>query len=154
MPPRVPLLLATLAAAALLTTQPALAAAPAATVPFAADSGDPCERGSTAGTLEWVTGPVIRPTVKVSGTLSDDPDFSACAPDAMHSRAAFTAYHGTDRVAGGQVKADDATVPVELALSDATGVRTIDRVVVQVCRFSNSPVGISYCGSPKEYKAP
>ncbi|MBB5081656.1 hypothetical protein [Nonomuraea endophytica] len=150
---RVPLLLAAVAATGLLTAQPATATT-AATVPYAADSGDSCKRGSTEGSLEWVTGPVIKPTVKVTGTLSDEREFSTCAPDALYSRASFSAYHGSDKVAGGQVKADDATVPVALTLADASGVRTIDRVVVQVCRYSNSPVGISYCGPAKEYKAP
>ncbi|MFE0153980.1 hypothetical protein ACFWY5_43050 [Nonomuraea sp. NPDC059007] len=152
---RVPLLLAAVAATGLLTAQPATAnATAAATVPYAADSGDSCKRGSTEGSLEWVTGPVIRPTVKVAGTLSDEREFSICAPDGMYSRASFSAYHGSDKVASGQVKADNATVPVALTLSDASGVRSIDRVVVQVCRYSNSPVGISYCGPAQEYKAP
>ncbi|MEV4898918.1 hypothetical protein AB0K48_57305 [Nonomuraea sp. NPDC055795] len=150
---RVPLLLAAVAATGLLTAAPATAA-PAATVPYAADSGDSCKRGFTEGTLEWVTGPVIRPTVKVAGTLSDERELSICAPDDMYSRASFSAYHGADKVAGGQVKADNATVPVALTLADASGVRSIDRIVVQVCRYSNSPVGISYCGPAQEYKAP
>jgi hypothetical protein len=27
-------------------------------------------------------------------------------------------------------------------------------VTVQVCRYSNSPIGISYCGKQQEYKIP
>ncbi|MEO3885473.1 hypothetical protein [Nonomuraea sp. B5E05] len=137
--------------AVLLTAQPAAAQA---TVEFSADSGDQCRHGVTEGTLEWVEGPVIRPAVQVRGTLSDSAGPSICGPDEMHSRAAFTAYNGATVVDSEEVKADDATVAVSIGLSDPTGVTSIDRVVVQVCRYSNSPFGTSYCGKAAEYKMP
>lgn len=143
--------LAATIAAVLLAAQPAAAQA---TVEFSADSGDQCRRGVTEGTLEWVEGPVLRPAVEVEGTLSDSARPSICAPDDMHSRATFTAYNGATAVDSEEVKADDASVAVSIVLSDATGVASIDRVVVQVCRYSNSPIGTSYCGEATEYKAP
>ncbi|TDE23992.1 hypothetical protein E1295_45585 [Nonomuraea mesophila] len=143
--------LAAALAALLLTAQPASARA---TVEFAADSGDRCRHGVTEGTLEWVEGPVIRPAVQVEGTLSDSDPLSICAPDDMHSVVTFTAYHGDTVVASGTQKADDATVKVSLGLSDATGVTSIERVVVQVCRYTNSPIGTGYCGEAAEYKMP
>ncbi|MEQ4723853.1 hypothetical protein [Nonomuraea sp. B19D2] len=140
------------AAAALLTTQPAMAAQ--SVVTFYADSGDQCVRGVTEGTLEWVEGPVVRPTVKVDGSLADDAANSSCAPDGMYSTATFSAYKGSSLVDSETAKADDGKVALSFALSDPTGVTAIDRVVVQVCRFSSTPVGISYCGRVAEYKAP
>ncbi|TDD10830.1 hypothetical protein [Nonomuraea diastatica] len=137
--------------AVLLTAQPAAARA---TVEFFADSGDQCRHGVTKGTLEWVEGHVIRPVVQVKGTLSDSAGPSICAPDEMHSRATFTAYNGATVVDSEEAKADDATVLVTIGLSDPTGVTSIDRVVVQVCRYSNSPIGTSYCGEAAAYKMP
>ncbi|MFI6734080.1 hypothetical protein ACIBI9_14210 [Nonomuraea sp. NPDC050451] len=139
-------------AAGLLTAQPALAAQAAVT--FHADSGDQCLRGVTEGTLEWVEGPVVRPTVRVDGSLADDAPVSSCAPDGMYSQATFSAYKGATLVDSQAVKADDGKVAIALALSDPAGVTAIDRVVVQVCRFSSTPIGISYCGRAAEYKAP
>ncbi|MET7329438.1 hypothetical protein [Nonomuraea sp. NPDC005650] len=139
-------------AAGLLAAQPATAAH--AAVAFHADSGDQCLRGVTEGTLDWVDGPVVRPTVKVDGSLTDDAPFSACAPDGMYSQATFSAYKGGTLVDSEAVKADDGKVAIAFALSDPAGVTAIDRVVVQVCRYSSTPVGISYCGQAAEYKAP
>ncbi|MGV9376937.1 hypothetical protein ACWDRB_14040 [Nonomuraea sp. NPDC003707] len=135
-------------AAGLLTAQPAIAAQ--AAVPFHADSGDQCLRGVTEGTLEWAEAPLV----KVDGFLADDAPISSCAPDGMYSQATFSAYKGTTLVDSEAVKADDAKVAIAFALSDPAGVTAIDRVVVQVCRFSSTPVGISYCGKAAEYKAP
>jgi hypothetical protein len=136
----------------LLGTQPAMAAQ--ASVEFSADSGDQCGRGVTEGTLDWLEEPVIRPIVQVKGTLADDPDISPCAPDQMHSRATFTAYNGDTIVDSETLRADDGTVELDFELSDPNGVTAIDRVVVQVCRFPNSPIGTSYCGKAAEYKTP
>ncbi|MBF8184638.1 hypothetical protein ITP53_02525 [Nonomuraea sp. K274] len=140
-------------AAGLLAAQPAVAAAQAA-VKFYADSGDPCGRGVTEGTLDWREGPVIRPIVQVEGTLVDDAGFSPCAKDELHSRATFSAYKSDLLVDTETVKADNGTVPLSFGLSDANGVTAMDRVVVRVCRFSNTPIGISYCGKAAEYKMP
>ncbi|MGN9841026.1 hypothetical protein ACTMTI_23165 [Nonomuraea sp. H19] len=139
-------------AAGLFTAAPPVAAQ--AAVKFYADSGDSCRRGVTEGTLEWVDGPVVRPTVKVAGYLADEPINSPCAQDAMLSTATFSAYNGTTLVDREAYKADNERVALSFALSDATGVTAIDRVVVQVCRYSTSPIGISYCGKATEYKTP
>ncbi|TMR11505.1 hypothetical protein ETD86_35550 [Nonomuraea turkmeniaca] len=139
------------AAAALLAAQPAVAQA---MVKFYADSGDSCRRGVTEGTLDWVEGPVIRPTVRVSGYLADEGVNSPCAQDGMLSRATFSAYNGTTLVDSEAYKADDQRIVLSFALSDPSGVTAINRVVVQVCRFSVTPIGISYCGRAAQYKAP
>ncbi|MEU7836294.1 hypothetical protein [Nonomuraea sp. NPDC049129] len=139
------LALGALVAAALLTVQ-SVASAQAA-VRFHADSGDSCFRGITEGTLDW-------PTVKVDGYLSDDAALSPCSRDGMYSSAVFSAYNGTTLVDSETYKADDAQVPLSFSLSDPAGVAAIDRVVVQVCRFSSSPIGVSYCGKAAEYKMP
>ncbi|TMR94101.1 hypothetical protein [Nonomuraea basaltis] len=144
--------LGVMVAAGLLTAQPAVAAQ--AVVKFYADSGDSCRRGAAEGTLDWVTGPVVRPTVRVDGYLADDPVNAPCAPDGMLSRATFSAYNGDTLVDSEAVKADDQRISLSFALSDPAGVTAIDRVVVQVCRFSATPIGISYCGKAAEYKMP
>jgi hypothetical protein len=146
------LILTTAVAATLLTAQPAVAAQ--AVVPFSADSGDRCRHGVTEGTLDWVVGPVIRPTVEVEGYLSDGAFASVCGVDGLYSLVTFTAYHGKDLVDSEVSKVDDGKVELSFGLSDPTGVTGIDRVVVQVCRFNNSPIGISYCGLAQEYQAP
>lgn len=146
------LALGALVAAGLPAVQPVASAQ--AAVQFHADSGDSCFRGITEGTLDWPAGPGIRPTVKVDGYLSDDATLSPCARDGMYSSAVFNAYNGATLVDSETYKADDAQVPLSFTLSDPAGVAVIDRVVVQVCRFSSSPIGVSYCGKAAEYKMP
>ncbi|MGP3960606.1 hypothetical protein ACTWPT_31815 [Nonomuraea sp. 3N208] len=141
----------TAAAAALLAAQPAAAQA---VVKFYADSGDSCRRGVTEGTLDWVEGPVVRPTVRVSGYLADEGVNSPCAQDGMFSKATFSAYNGDTLVDSETYKADNQRIVLSFALSDPSGVTAINRVVVQVCRFSVTPIGISYCGRAAEYKMP
>ncbi|MEV0388857.1 hypothetical protein [Nonomuraea sp. NPDC050643] len=138
--------------AGLLAAPPAMAAQ--AAVNFSADSGDRCRRGVTEGTLERYDGPVVRPLVNVEGILSDEALPTVCFPDDMHSTVTFSGFRGADLVDSEAYKADNEQVKFAFGLSDPTGVRAIDRVVVQVCRFSNSPVGISYCGTAQEYKIP
>ncbi|MFC5828382.1 hypothetical protein [Nonomuraea insulae] len=145
------LTMSALLATGLLAATPAMAAVP---VDFSADSGDSCRRGITEGTLERYDGPVVRPLVNVEGLLSDSARPTVCNPDEMYSTASFSAYRGKDLVDSETYKADDEQIKFAFSLSDSTGVRIIDRVVVQVCRYSNSPVGISYCGSAQEYKIP
>ncbi|MGR6920643.1 hypothetical protein ACU635_40945 [[Actinomadura] parvosata] len=142
-------------AAGLLAASPASAASAASaaeTVPFAADSGDTCRRGVAEGTLERYDGPVLHPAVNVEGVLSDEALPTICFPDDMHSTVAFSGYRGADLVDSETYKADDEQVKFAFELSN--GLLSIDRVIVQVCRFSNSPVGISYCGKAQEYKIP
>ncbi|WP_156325791.1 hypothetical protein [Nonomuraea sp. SBT364] len=142
-------------AAALLVVQPATAHADArAAVKFYADSGDSCPHGVTEGVLDWVEGPVVKPVVRVDGSLSDSGPLSVCRADDMYSRASFTAYNGTGVVHSESVKADDQKIAFSFALADPAGVTAIDRVVVRVCRYSDTPIGISYCGPAATYKRP
>ncbi|MEV0161536.1 hypothetical protein [Nonomuraea fuscirosea] len=145
------LTMSTVLAAGLLAAPPALAAQ---AVPFSADSGDSCRRGFTEGTIERYDGPVIRPRVDVEGLLSDEATPTICRPDDMHSLTTFSAYRGSELVDSATQKADDEQVKFTFSLSDQGSVRTIDRVVVQVCRRSNSPIGIGYCGKAQEYRIP
>ncbi|GAA3568187.1 hypothetical protein GCM10022419_056300 [Nonomuraea rosea] len=145
------LVLGAVVSAGVLGAQPVVAAAG---VPFAADSGDQCRRGVTEGTLERVQGPVIRPIVQVEGALADDGVISPCAPDGMYSQATFAGYNGGTLVDRESVKVDDGKIALSFGLSDPAGVTKIDAVIVQVCRFSSSPIGISYCGKQQSYKIP
>jgi hypothetical protein len=144
-------------AAGLLAAPPALAtthAAAQAPVSFSADSGDSCRRGFTEGTIERYDGPVIRPVLLVQGLLSDEGGPTVCFPDELYSTATFRGFRGTDPVDTETFKADNEQAKLSFQLADATGVRTIDRVTVQVCRFPTTPFGISYCGKEQEYKIP
>ncbi|GAA4917697.1 hypothetical protein GCM10023334_019570 [Nonomuraea thailandensis] len=136
-------------AAGLLAAPPAVAAE---AVKFAADSGDTCRRGVAEGTLERYDGPVIRPVVNVEGLLSDEALPTICFPDDLHSTVTISGYRGADLVDSETYKADDEQVKFAFQLSN--GLLSIDRAVVQVCRHSNSPMGISYCGKAQEYKIP
>ncbi|MCG5215572.1 hypothetical protein [Streptosporangium sp. KLBMP 9127] len=144
-----PLLLAL--AIGLLTAQPAAAQSLDTDVPFAADSGDSCRRGSTEGVLTWVDGPVIRPTVRVRGHLRDEGEFSPCALDRLFSLATYSAYAGGILVDSEQHKVDNGRIDLAFTLS---GVGGIDRVTVSVCRQTSSSPGIGYCGKLQEYKRP
>jgi hypothetical protein len=151
-----------LAAATALTAlaAPATAAAdPTAPQKFYANSGDRCVYGHTEGTLTWQgTRPPVYPTVLVEGTVTDEPSRNAptaCNDDRMFTVASFVAYTGRTIVDFAQVRADNATTGIRDVLGESnTSATTIDRVVVQVCRFSTSPIGISYCGSPQTYPLP
>ncbi|MEV4799653.1 hypothetical protein AB0K18_06515 [Nonomuraea sp. NPDC049421] len=138
-------------AAGLLAAPPAMAAE---AVPFAADSGDSCLRGSTEGTIQRYDGPVIRPRVDVEGVLTDEGGPSICSPDDRYSTATFSGFRGSELVDSETYKVDNDQIKFSFSLSDTLGVRTIDRVVVQVCRHSDPPIGISYCGKAQEYKIP
>lgn len=149
---------AALAAATAVVTlglSPAAASAAQAAgpvVPFSADSGDRCRHGVTEGTLEWVTGPVVRPTVRVEGYVADSADTSLCPADGLYSTAAITAYDEKGIVDRDVRKADDGKREFAFELSDSTGVRRLERVVVRVCRHAST--GIGYCGTAQEYKSP
>ena len=138
-------------AAGLLAAPPALAAE---AVPFAADSGDSCLRGSTEGTIQRYEGPEIRPRIDIEGVLRDEAGPTVCLPDDLHSRATFSGYQGDELIDTETFEANDGEVELSFSLSDSTSVRSIDRVVVRVCRHSNTPFGISYCGTVQEYKIP
>ncbi|KAB8197478.1 hypothetical protein FH608_002685 [Nonomuraea phyllanthi] len=137
-------------AAGLLAAQPATAAA---SVPFHADSGDQCLRGVAEGTLEWVDGPIVRPVVRVDGALTDEASVSPCAHDGLYSTVTFSGYSGKSLVDSEVAKADNEKVALSFTLSNPDAFIPVDRVVVQVCRYSTTPVGTSYCGKAVEYTA-
>lgn len=151
----------TIAAAALLSAvllaPRANAGPPAIQQPFAADSGDSCRHGFTAGTLTWdpgIAAPGGQPTVSVDGYLADD--IGPCPPDIYYSTATFTAYSGTAVVDTEVRKADNERVAISFTFVDRSASplpRLIDRVVIQVCRHTTlSPP--DYCGKAQEYKHP
>jgi hypothetical protein len=151
---------ARLLAAALAATLAALAlpgTAHAALIPqpFAADSGDACPYGLTAGTLDWnfSTSPLPVRGVAVLGRLVDRPlpadPGRICLDDGYSSAATFVAYFGRAEVGRQAVSADNAVVPIGLRFMSE-----IDRIVVQVCRDPVRTLPPSYCGKAVEYPAP
>lgn len=108
---------------------------------FAADSGDRC--GVTKGVLAWYQ----TPRVDVTGVLHDLP----C--DGLFSAATFVAYAGGKAVDDQRVRADDGAAEFAFPLTNTVSTAPVERVTVQVCRFPFE-IGISYCGSPREYRSP
>lgn len=137
---------------------PATAAGPIGTQKFYADSGDRCTYGHTEGILDWrVLNPSIYPAVLVEGAVTDQPSRNSpgvCADDGMFTVASYIAYAGRTVVDSSQARADNGTTAVRDVLGNPSTPATFDRVVVQVCRFSTTPIGISYCGSPQTYTVP
>ncbi len=123
---------------------------------FAADSGDSCRYGSTAGNLTWrmLSGSAI--AVGVNGRLADRPlpvdPVAPCADDRRYSIATFVAYHGNLAVDRQASRVDNNTVAFQFVLGTNSTVSRIDRLVVQVCRYPSSSTGVSYCGRPAEYR--
>jgi hypothetical protein len=149
-------------AVAAAATALAALAAPATAGPtgiqkFYADSGDRCTYGHTEGNLDWRVLNTIYPAVLVDGTVTDEPSRNApgvCADDRMYTVASYVAYAGRTVVDSSQARADNGTTAVRDVLGSASAPAVFDRVVVQVCRFSTAPIGISYCGSPQTYPVP
>jgi hypothetical protein len=151
------------AAATAVLAFPATANAATINQPFAADSGDSCPYGSTAGTLGWQygisTSPLPVTAVAVTGKLTDRPTpadpSAACRSDGYSSTVTVVAYAGTVEVARQSRTADNATISFAFTLS---GSRTtsigINRVVVQVCRNPVVTLPPSYCGKAVTYLAP
>jgi hypothetical protein len=139
------------------------AAANAATIdqPFAADSGDSCPYGVTAGTLRWSFGPVTSPLppsgVTVIGRLTDHPTptdpSAACRNDGYSSTVTFTAYSTSGEVARASRTADNATVSFSFAIGSATTAGHISRIVVQVCRNPSEPAGAPPAGRSRRHHA-
>lgn len=133
------------------------ALAPAATQDFKADSGDRCGYGHTTGVLAWRTPrPTIHPVVDIKGVVVDRPTRSdpgvGCADDGSYTVAGFVAYVGRTVVDRALARADNGSVDFSATLGEnGTATPMIDRVVVQVCRYSTAPIGISYCGSPQTH---
>jgi hypothetical protein len=144
------------AATALVALAAPASAGPTASQKFYADSGDRCTYGHTEGLLTWqVSRPSIYPTVAVEGRLTDEPSSNSpttCPDDRMYTVASYVAYAGRTIVDVTQARADNGATPVRDVLGEQNaGPAPIDRVVVQVCRFQITPIGISYCGSPQTY---
>jgi hypothetical protein len=155
---RAAIAIAAAATALVAVAAPATAAGPATAQKFYADSGDRCTYGQTEGVLTWrVLSPSIYPTVLVEGAVADQPSRNSpglCPDDGMYTVASYVAYAGRTIVDSSQARADNGTIPVNDVLGDRAAPAVIDRVVVGVCRFPSTPIGISYCGSPQTYTLP
>lgn len=127
-----------------------------ATQAFAADSGDSCRYGSTAGTLTWRTLSGSAIAVAVSGRLLDRPlpadPGAPCLDDRRYSAATFVAYHGNVVVDRQAARVDNNAVAFSFVLGENATVSRIDRLVVQVCRYPLYSTAVSYCGRPAEYR--
>jgi hypothetical protein len=159
-PLRTLVVLAAIAIGAAVGTATPAHADVALTQPFAADSGDSCPLGSTAGTLTWIArGPLPVTVVRVAGSLTDRPlptDPSTACRDPRYSSATFTAYRGTAVVDSEQVRVDNGRLTFAFDLtSTLTVITPIDRVVVRVCRHAPPGMGLpDYCGKAVEYRLP
>ncbi|MET7425791.1 hypothetical protein [Dactylosporangium sp. NPDC005555] len=156
--------LAAVAVAAATATSLFPAAADAATIdrPFAANSGDSCPYGVTAGTLGWSFGPGTSPLppngVTVTGRLTDHPTpvdpSTACRNDGYSSTVTFTAYTTTGEVARTSRTADNANVSFSFTIGGPTSTVHVGRIVVQVCRNPVVTTPPSYCGPAVTYLPP
>lgn len=146
------------AAAAPEQTTASVPVQPVPSQEFKADSGDRCVYGYTRGTLTWrAPRPTIYSVVDVKGVVVDRPNRSdpgvGCRDDGAYTIAGFAAYAGRTVVDYALVRVDNGTADVAVTLGEQSAATPIiDRVVVQVCRYSATPVGISYCGSPQTYQ--
>jgi hypothetical protein len=146
-------------------------------VKFHADSGDACPTpvavgpipyGETDGSIAWQGqgGPASYTWAQLTGTLADRPLSSAaaavaaadCRDDGRYSVATFIGWSGPTETAVRQVKADNGTVSFAFSLggptSTGSGVESIDRVTIQVCRWFSAPGPYVYCGEQVTYPAP
>lgn len=125
---------------------------------FKADSGDRCGYGYTTGTLTWrAPRPTIYSVVDVKGIVVDRPSRTdpgpGCADDGRYTMAGFIAYVGRTVVDSALVRVDNGSADIAVTLGEnGTVMPIIDQVVVQVCRYSGTPVGIRYCGPPQTYR--
>lgn len=154
------LLAATALVAAALATPAAaqpVVVEPTASQEFKADSGDRCGYGYTTGALAWrAPRPTIYSVVDIKGIVVDRPNRSdpgvGCADDGGYTAAGFIAYVGRTVVDSAVIRVDNDTADFALTLGETSTITPIiERVVVQICRYSSAPVGISYCGSPRTY---
>lgn len=123
---------------------------------FRADSGDRCQYGYTEGVLAFrAVHPPEQPAVDISGTVSDRPGVGEpilCPDDRHYTIAYFTGYAGEQGVERQARRVDNGVLAFEFVLGlNSTTTRPIDRVVIQVCRFSFVPNDRFYCGSPQTY---
>ena len=149
----------TLLVAATLTgclTQPAVAATAVTDVPqaFAAHSGDSCRMGVAKGTIVWHLPPDGRTVdgnvTVVDRPVPDDPG-PGCGDDGRYSILTMTAFVGTTQVDRQVFAADNDSRESRLRL---TATRSIETVVVQVCRSTRLPDPPVYCGIAQSYHSP
>jgi hypothetical protein len=127
--------------------------------PFAADSGDRCQYGSTRGLLGWHLGPLVRPaTVAVRGSVLDRPlslpSIPECGDDGRHTVLTMTAYARGVAVDQELVRVDNGVREFGFQLANTTSLAPIERVVVQVCRHPRTPGPAVHCGVEQVYRAP
>jgi hypothetical protein len=130
----------------------AQAAAPTAETPFAADSGESCPLGDTAGVFGWdLFPPGLFSIVDVKGRLIDRPakGETDCGSDVRYSVATFTAYVDKTVVDTQEAQIDDGVLDIGFQLTSRG--RAINLVVVQVCRISLLPGPFDYCGKAQEF---
>lgn len=123
---------------------------------FRADSGDDCRYGSTEGVLSFrAVHPPQQPAVDISGVVTDRPgnaEPTLCPDDGRYTVAYFMGYAGNQGVDRQVRRMDGGTLAFDLVLGlNSTSARPIDRVVIQVCRFSYVPNDRYYCGDPQTY---
>jgi hypothetical protein len=120
--------------------------------PFSADSGDPCRMVQTRGDLGWHSDSPR--SVDVTGVVADRPlpgtADGACQDDDRSTLTTFTGYSNGTQITQSAVRVDNGHRDVELRL---TAPRSIDPVVVRVCRPSPLPGPPIVCGAPQRYPA-
>lgn len=123
---------------------------------FRADSGDRCQYGYTEGILAFrAVHPPEQPAVDISGAVIDRPGAGEpilCSDDRHYTIAYFTGYAGEQSVDQQARRVDNGALAFDLVLGlNSTTARPIDRVVIQVCRFSFVPNDRFYCGNAQTY---
>jgi|HigsolmetaAR206D_1030411.scaffolds.fasta_scaffold11308_1 hypothetical protein len=159
-------LAAALLAVGAASTTPALAAGQtsdrASAVRFAADSGDRCRYGYTAGTLDWrpITAPPTPAEVLLTGYLADRPFREdpgvGCVDDQRFTYATYSAYSRGILVDEAVRRVDNNQVAIEVPLRADVTRGPIDTVVIEVCRVSltSSLPRPDYCGPAQRYLRP
>jgi hypothetical protein len=137
-------------------TQPAVAAEAATDVPqaFTAHSGDSCRMGVANGTIVWHLPPDGRTVdgnvAVVDRPVPDDPA-PGCGDDGRYTILLMTAFVGNTQVDQQRFAADNGSRESTLRL---TATRSIETVVVKVCRSTRLPGPPTYCGTAQSYHSP
>lgn len=125
---------------------------------FSVPSGDSCAYGYTNGHLEWRS-TVPASAVRLAGVVGDRPipndPGSVCRDDNRYTVATYRAYAGERLVDETARRADNGTVAFDVVLGVNSVTVGVDRVLIQVCRYSlystdPSPVP-DYCGRQYTY---
>jgi hypothetical protein len=109
--------------------------------------------GQTRGDLGWHSDSPW--SVDVTGVLTDRPlpgtGEGACRDDGRYTVTTFTGFASGAQIAESSVRVDNGHRDVQLRL---TGTRSIELVVVRVCRPSWLPGTSVVCGAPQRFPAP